>query len=168
MKIKRLAINQLRLRYHPTLTKITSCDHLTLSSPVEMQGLPLHTAQTLLDLYPVLACKVQDGDIDWQLSPNPALELFKQHPERHKLLISIHYYPELLIDGILEGVLLFAPALSYRGQSKLLSNLSYRVQQSKLLLKYPPSKKKLAQWANVKPSAIRHIKDIKDIKDING
>jgi len=163
MKIKRLAINQLKLRYHPTLTKITSCDHLTLSSPVEMQGLPLHTAQTLLDLYPVLACKVQDGDIDWQLSPNPALELFKQHPERHKLLISIHYYPELLIDGILEGVLLFAPALSYRGQSKLLSNLSYRVQQSKLLLKYPPSKKKLAQWANVKPSAIRHIKDIKDI-----
>ena len=160
MKIKRLAINQLRLRYHPTLTKITSCDHLTLSSPVEMQGLPLHTAQILLDLYPVLACKVQDGDIDWQLSPNPALELFKQHPERHKLLISIHYYPELLIDGILEGVLLFAPALSYRGQSKLLSNLSYRVQQSKLLLKHPPSKKKLAQWANVKPSAIRHIKDI--------
>ena len=158
MKIKRLAINQLRLRYHPTLSKITCCDHFTLSSSVEVQGLPLHTAQTLLDLSPVLACKAQGGDSDWQLSPNPTLELFKQHPERHKLLISIHYYPELLIDGILEGVLLFAPALNYRVQSNLLNNLSSRVQQSKLLLKHPPSKKKLAQWANVKPSAIRHIK----------
>ncbi len=160
MKIKSIAISKLKLRYHPTLSQIISDDHFELATPVNIQTLPLHIAQTLLDLSPVLACKNQDENIDWQLSPNPTFELLKQHPEQHKLQVSVHYYPDELIDETLEGALLFASALSYREHSKLLSNLSYRVQQAKPLLKHTPLKTLLAQWAKVKPSAIRHIKEL--------
>jgi len=160
MKVKRLAMNQVKLRHHPTLSQITCHDHFALTSPVDIQGLPLQVVQTLLDLSPVLACKNTDEPIDWQLNLNPTLELLKQHPEQHKLYVSMLYMPTEVIDDTLTGALLFAPALNYRENNKLLSNLSHRVQQAKSRLTQSPSKKQLAQWANVKPSAIRNIKDI--------
>ena len=159
MRIKRLPISQVKFRHHPTLSEITCHDHFSLSAPVDIQRLPLPIAQTLLDLSPVLACKNQDEGVDWLLSPNPTLELLKHHPEQQKLYVSIHYTPAELVDESITASLFFASALSYREHGKLLSNLSHRIQQAKPLLKHTPAKKQLAQWAKVKPSAIRHIKE---------
>lgn len=160
-------MNQVKLRHHPTLRQITCHDHFALTSPVDIQGLPLQVAQTLLDLSPVLVCKKPDEPIYWQLNSNPTLELLKQHPEQHKLYVSMLYMPAEVVDDTLTGALLFAPALNYRENNKLLSNLSHRTQQAKSQLNQPPSKKKLAQWANVKPSAIRKEKRTDKSKEIS-
>ena len=159
MKIKSIAISKLKLRYHPKLSELICHDHFELSTLINIRSLPAIRAQTLLDLSPVLACKNKECDsTDWQLNPNPILGLLKYHPNNDRLVASVHYYPESLIDDVLAGALLFAPAFNYRQQSKLLTNLFTRSQQAKALISNPPLNKVIAEWANVKPSAIRSVK----------
>lgn len=160
IKTKRMTLAQLHLRYHPTVEQLICHDHFTAGSPVELHTLSPKMAQVLLDASPLLVCpSSEDNAVDWQLNINPTVALLKQHPAAQQLTATMLYYPESMLPELLIGNLLLAPALHYRQRKDALTHLYYRSEQAKTLLPASPSKKTLAAWAGVKPSAIRRIKE---------
>ena len=156
VKRKRIALSTLQLSYHPITQSLISADQFECAQLPDLSTLSTPALEVLLAqiVLPVCATKITNHYA--LLAPNPLFFLLQRHPNALQCKVQLNLYEDP--DEIINTLLFTLPSLQYRYQSGTPEQLSRRLAQAKSVQHPHPSKRELAQLANISPSALRHQK----------
>lgn len=154
VKLKRITLSTLQLSYHPITLSLTSADQFECEQLPDLSMLSTTALDTLLAQIVLPVCATEIEHHYALLAPSPLFFLLQRHPNAQQCQVQLSIYANP--NEIINTLLFTLPSLQYRYQTGTPEKLSRRLAQAKLV-QYPhPSKRELAQLANISPSALRH------------
>ena len=154
-KLKKVLLNSLTLQLHKLLTTLQSNEDVKLSKTPDYTKLTYSDIQTLLDTTPVPV--FQDETEGYQLlTPMPFLHHLKKHPRFNKFEVTlINFIDPKRASHVFSTLNTLKLALSYPDSKRFPNVLAHRIQTATQAEIPVLSKKQLAHFAQLSPSAIR-------------
>ncbi len=154
-KVKKVSLNSLTLQQHPVLMSLLMNDKRTLPAPPDYSTLPFGDIQILLDTTPVPVFQDENGD-SLLLMPMPFLHHLRLHPLFNKFEVTlVNFNDPKQVRHVISTLNVLRPSVQYIDFKQLPNLLCHRINAAKQAEIPIFSKKQLAHFAQLSPSAIR-------------
>ncbi len=154
-KVKKVPLNSLTLQQHPVLMSLLMNDKRTLPAPPDYTSLSYGDIQILLDTTPVPVFQDENGDF-LLLMPMPFLQHLRLHPLFNKFEVTlVNFNDPQQVKHIISTLNVLKPSVLYIDFKQLPNLLCHRINAAKQADIPILSKKQLAHFAQLSPSAIR-------------